>query len=50
MKLAGVPQTPETISAISGPKFAILWKHVEDTLLFNNFFFRMLIHALIAKI
>ena len=24
LKLAGVPQTPEPISAISGPKFAIL--------------------------
>jgi len=29
-KFAGVPKTPETISAISGPKFAILWGHVEE--------------------
>jgi len=25
LKVAGVPQTPETISAASGPKFTILW-------------------------
>jgi len=25
LKLAGVPQTNEPISAASGPKFAILW-------------------------
>ena len=25
LKLAGVPQTPEPISATSGPKFTILW-------------------------
>jgi len=25
LKLAGVPQTPEPISAASGPKFTILW-------------------------
>jgi len=28
LKLAGVPQTSETISAASGPKFTILWGHV----------------------
>jgi len=25
MKFAGVPQTPEPISAVRGPEFAILW-------------------------
>jgi len=25
LKFAGVPQTNETISAVSGPKFTILW-------------------------
>ena len=38
LKVDGVPQTPETISAASGPKFTILWKHVEDILLLNKFF------------
>jgi len=38
LKLAGVPQTPETISAASGPKFTILCGHVEDILLLNKFF------------
>jgi len=33
-----VPQTNETISAASGPKFTILWGHVEDILLLNKFF------------
>ena len=28
LKLPGVPQTNETISAASGPKFTILWGHV----------------------
>ena len=37
LKLAGVPQTPEPISAVSGPKFAILWEHVEEVLMFKNF-------------
>ena len=50
LKVAGVPQTPETISAASGPKFTILWAHVEATLLLNKFFFRLSIHALVAKI
>ena len=49
LKVAGVPQTPETISAASGPKFTILWAHVEETLTLNNFF-RLSIHALVAKI
>ena len=43
-------QTPETISAASGPKFTILWAHVEEILLLNKFFFRLSIHALVAKI
>jgi len=38
LKFAGVPQTPEPISAVSGPKFTILWGHVEELLLFNKFF------------
>ena len=38
LKGAGVPQTPETISAVSGPKFTILCGHVEDILLLNKFF------------
>ena len=50
LKVAGVPQTPETISAASGPKFTILCGHVEDILLLNKFFFRLSIHASVAKI
>jgi len=38
LKLAGVPQTNETISAARGPKFTILWGHVEEILLLNKFF------------
>ena len=38
LKVAGVPQTPETISAASGPKFTILWAHMEEILLLNRFF------------
>ena len=49
MKLAGVPQTPEPISAISGPNFAILRGLVEEVLLLNTFF-RLSIYALVAKI
>ena len=37
LKFAGVPQTNETISAASGPKFNILRRHVGD-MLFNKFF------------
>jgi len=50
LKLAEVPQTPEMISAASGPKFTILWGHVEKILLLNKFFFQLLIYALVAKI
>jgi len=38
LKVAGVLQTPEKISAASGPKFTILWGHVEEILLLSNFF------------
>ena len=38
LKLPGVPQTNETISAASVPKFTILWGHVEEILLLNKFF------------
>jgi len=48
-KFAGVPQTRQQISAISGPNFTILRGHVEEVLLFNNFFL-LSMHALVAKI
>jgi len=38
LKFAGVPQTTGLISATSGLKFTILWEHVEEILLLNNFF------------
>ena len=38
LKFAGVPQTPEPISAVSGRKFTILRGLVKEVLLFNNFF------------
>jgi len=38
LKVPGVPQTNERISAASGPKFTILWGHVEEILLLNKFF------------
>ena len=38
LKLPGVPQTNETFSAASGPKFTILWGHVKEILLLNKFF------------
>jgi len=50
LKFAEVPQTNETISAASGPKFTILWGHVEEMRLLKNFFFRLSIHASVAKI
>ena len=49
-KLSGVPQTTGPISATSRPKFTILWGHLEEILLLNMFFFRLSIHALVAKI
>jgi len=45
LKFAGVPQTTGSVSAASGPKFTILWGHVEDILALNTFF-RMSIYAL----
>jgi len=36
LKFAGVPQTPEPISAASGPKFAILLGHVQEVLLLRR--------------
>jgi len=50
LKVAGVPQTPETISAAGGPKFTVLCSRVDGILLLNKFFFRLSIHALVAKI
>ena len=38
LKFAGVPQTTEWTSAVSRPKFTILWTHVEDISLLNKFF------------
>jgi len=38
LKFGGVPQTNETISAASGPKFTMLWGHLDDILLLNKFF------------
>jgi len=50
LKFAGVPKTGKLMSAVCGPKFAILWGHVGEILLFNKFFFRLSIRALVAKI
>ena len=50
LKFAGVPQTRQQISATSRPKFTILSGHVEEVLVFNKFFFRLSIHALVPKI
>ena len=49
LKFAGVPQTNETILAASGPKFTILWGHVEEILLLKSFF-QLSIYALFVKI
>ena len=38
LKFAGVPQTRQQISAASRPKFTILRGHLEEVLLFNEFF------------
>jgi len=50
LKLPGLPQTNEKISAASGPKVTILCRHVEEILLLNKFFFRLSIRALVPKI
>jgi len=49
LKFAGVPQTGQPISAVSGPKFAILWGHVEEVLLLTSFF-PIVDSALVGKI
>jgi len=38
LKFAGVPQTNKMISAACGPKFTILWGHMQEILSLNNFF------------
>jgi len=52
LKCAGMSQTHQQISAVTGPKLTILWGHVEEILLYNEFFSscRYIIHALVAKI
>jgi len=50
LKRGWVPQSNETISAASGPKFTVLWRHLEDILLLNKIFLRLSICALVAKI
>jgi len=47
LKFTGVLQTPEPISAIRGPKFAIVGGHVEEVLLLNKFF--PIVDTLVAK-
>jgi len=37
-EICWVPQTPKPISADSGPKFAILWGHVEEVFCLTIFF------------
>ena len=37
LKFAGVPQTRQQMSAANVPKFAILWGHVGEVLLFDSF-------------
>jgi len=38
LKFAGVPQSNETISSVSGTKFTVLWGHVGQILLLNKSF------------
>jgi len=38
LKVAGMLQTPERISAASRPKVTILYGHVEEILVLNKFF------------
>jgi len=49
-KFAGVPQTRQQISAVSRPKFTILWEHVEEVWVFNKFFPIVGTYASAAKI
>ena len=39
LKFAWAPQTTGWISAVSRPKFTILWGHLEEILMLNKFFF-----------
>jgi len=50
LKCAEVPQTRQQISAVSRPKLTILRGRVKDDRCLTSFFFRLLIHALAAKI
>jgi len=38
LKYDGVLQTRQSITAVSGPKFIMLWGHVKEILLLNKFF------------
>jgi len=38
LKFAGVPQTRQQISAVSRPKFTILWGLVDEVSMFKKFF------------
>ena len=49
MKFAEVPQTPETISAVTRPKFTMLRGPVQEVLLVNKFFFPIVDTCLICK-
>jgi len=49
LKFAGVPQTRQQISAVSRPKFAILWGHVEEVLLLKQVFFPIVDTCLSCK-
>ena len=51
LKLTGVPQTNERISATGGPKFTILSEHIwRRCCCLTSFFFRLSIRALVAQI
>jgi len=50
LKCAGVPLTRQQISAVCEPKFTTFWGHVEEKLMFNKFFLRLSIYALVAKV
>jgi len=47
--LQGCPTLPNRPQPLVGYEFTILWGHVKEELLFNKLFFRLLIHALVAK-
>jgi len=49
LKVPGVPQTNERISAANGPKFTILWGHIGEILLLNKFFFPIVDTCLSCK-